>query len=52
MKKLNGVLLPGGGANIDNDSPYLNTIRNIIKIAKEMNDNGDYFPVFGICLGF
>ena len=24
----------------------------MVNLAKEANDNGDYFPVWGTCLGF
>ena len=24
----------------------------LLRLAKEANDNGDYFPIWGTCLGF
>ena len=30
----------------------LNCFEFVYRIAKRMNNNGDYFPILGICLGF
>jgi len=48
LENLNGVLYCGGGAGGD----YLDFGRAIFKKAKEFNDKGKYFPVWGTCLGF
>ena len=32
--------------------PYLDLIKEIMDKAKSINDNGRYFPIFAICLGF
>eukprot|EP00826_Nyctotherus_ovalis_P038329 TRINITY_DN3585_c0_g1_i1.p1 TRINITY_DN3585_c0_g1~~TRINITY_DN3585_c0_g1_i1.p1 ORF type:complete len:305 (+),score=67.27 TRINITY_DN3585_c0_g1_i1:207-1121(+) len=59
LNKVNGVLLPGGNTNVkvnEKDrvvcSMYAKAAKIIIEEAKAINDNGEYFPVFGICLGF
>lgn len=33
-------------------TPYMKTIMNILAIAKEMNDNNNFFPIWTTCLGF
>ena len=50
---VNGVLFPGGGVKWDAEKPdyYSHAIRFMGK-AKTANDNGDFFPVWGTCLGF
>ncbi|KFH14192.1 gamma-glutamyl hydrolase [Toxoplasma gondii MAS] len=50
---LDGLILPGGEAAIDKASAaYYRATRLFLQWAKEANDAGRYFPVFGICLGF
>ena len=51
FSSLNGLLLPGGGSNLKN-SKYMKAIRKLLKLAIKQNEDGGYFPVFGICLGF
>ena len=50
------VLIPGGGAEIfQNNGSYTNfgqTLAYIADKAKTFNDNGRYFPMYGICNGF
>lgn len=36
----------------DDSNGYADAGVHIYEIAKQMNDNGIYFPLFGICLGF
>jgi gamma-glutamyl hydrolase len=43
---MNALFLPGGGSDL-NDS-----IRYLIQKAIDSNKNGNYFPVWGTCLGF
>lgn len=62
LSKVNGVMLPGGMSSVLNPDPndptkqvlssYSQMVKVIIDEAKALNDKGDYFPVFGICLGF
>ncbi|XP_063681821.1 gamma-glutamyl hydrolase-like [Bolinopsis microptera] len=48
---INGIVFPGGARTIP-QSMYYTTAGKLIKWAMEANDSGDYFPVWGICLGF
>ena len=62
LSKVNGVLLPGGMSSIVNPDPkdpnkliysaYTKMVKMIMEEAKAINDRGEYFPVFGVCLGF
>ncbi|GIY86156.1 gamma-glutamyl hydrolase [Caerostris darwini] len=51
MSKINGILFPGGG-DILKSNGYGRTGQIIYDIATRMNDNGDFFPIWGTCLGF
>ncbi|NP_034411.2 gamma-glutamyl hydrolase precursor [Mus musculus] len=51
FRSINGVLLPGGGANLT-DSGYSRVAKIFFSKALESFDNGDHFPVWGTCLGF
>lgn len=46
LKNLNGVLFPGGSAAFPNAAQY------VFDEIKAMNDNGDYMPLWGTCMGF
>ncbi|XP_028170227.1 gamma-glutamyl hydrolase A-like [Ostrinia furnacalis] len=52
LKKINGVVLPGGATYFNQSNGYADAGQHIYELAMEMNDAGDYFPVFGTCLGF
>ncbi|XP_054816276.1 gamma-glutamyl hydrolase 2-like [Prosopis cineraria] len=52
LKKLelvNGVLFTGGWAKTGS---YFETVEKIFKKVLEKNDDGNHFPLYGICLGF
>ena len=50
---LNGVLWPGGGADVGNtSSPYYQFAAHIWNRVIEKNDKGVKFPMWGTCLGF
>ena len=51
IRSVNGVLFPGGAAPV-NDSGYFKTAKLIYEEAKKLNDKGNYYPVWGTCLGF
>eukprot|EP00043_Microstomoeca_roanoka_P016278 m.165583 g.165583 ORF g.165583 m.165583 type:complete len:327 (+) comp16427_c1_seq2:264-1244(+) len=52
-KMINGFLVPGGGQDLgDMNNPYTRTATYVMNLAKQFNENGDYFPVWGTCLGF
>lgn len=46
LHHVNGVLLPGGG------SPVPLGAWRIWERAQQMNDEGDFFPIWGTCLGY
>jgi len=53
FKMLNGLLYPGGGANLRNlTDPFMVTAQTLFNLAMAENRNGGYFPVWGTCLGF
>ncbi|KAJ2944337.1 hypothetical protein O0L34_g18340 [Tuta absoluta] len=52
LSKINGVLFPGGATYFNQSNGYADAGQHIYEIAKELNDAGDYFPIFGTCLGF
>uniref|UniRef100_A0A3Q3W8L1 folate gamma-glutamyl hydrolase n=1 Tax=Mola mola TaxID=94237 RepID=A0A3Q3W8L1_MOLML len=47
---INGILYPGGGVSIIS-SGYERTAKIFYELAIEANVRGDYFPVWGTCLG-
>eukprot|EP00566_Odontella_aurita_P000816 CAMPEP_0113549456 /NCGR_PEP_ID=MMETSP0015_2-20120614/13442_1 /TAXON_ID=2838 /ORGANISM="Odontella" /LENGTH=377 /DNA_ID=CAMNT_0000450165 /DNA_START=496 /DNA_END=1629 /DNA_ORIENTATION=- /assembly_acc=CAM_ASM_000160 len=47
FKQVNGILLPGGS-----DSRLPRAAKKIWELAKEANDNDDFFPLWATCLGF
>ena len=48
----NGLLFPGGNQGIDPDDIYTEEGQILWNLAKAANDNGDYYPIWGTCLGF
>ncbi|KAI1889100.1 hypothetical protein AGOR_G00175600 [Albula goreensis] len=48
---INGVLFPGGGVSIVS-SGYAKAAKIFYELAIKANFNGDYFPIWGTCLGF
>lgn len=52
MSKINGVLIPGGATYFNQSDGYADAGQHIYEIAMKLNDEGDYFPIFGTCLGF
>lgn len=43
--KINGVLLPGGGAALEPGHPFFDAVADLVNLTKEANDAGEYFPV-------
>ena len=43
--KVNGILLPGGGAPLEPGSGYYDVSAQLLQLAKEANDAGTVFPV-------
>lgn len=50
FKSINGILLPGGSSNLIT-SGYANVSKIFYNLSKQGFDDGDYFPVWGTCLG-
>jgi len=46
FKGINGLLFPGGG------SPFPPGAQYLFDKVVEANDNGDFFPLWGTCMGF
>mmetsp|Transcript_11220 Transcript_11220/g.20788 ORF Transcript_11220/g.20788 Transcript_11220/m.20788 type:complete len:321 (+) Transcript_11220:32-994(+) len=46
FESLNGFLFPGGGASFPSSAQY------IFDKTKEANDNDDFMPLWGTCMGF
>jgi len=49
---LNGLLLPGGSAPLTGPGGYAEVGGWFFQMAKEANDAGDWFPIWGTCNGF
>ncbi|CAH1722368.1 unnamed protein product [Aphis gossypii] len=43
---------PGGGSAFDISFGISQSTNEIFHISKQINDDGDHFPILGICLGF
>ena len=56
MSKINGLIFPGGDMYLLDDNRdytyYASQVKILYDKAKELNDEGIYFPVWGTCLGF
>ncbi|OQS05514.1 gamma-glutamyl hydrolase [Thraustotheca clavata] len=46
FRSVNGVLFPGGSAWLNQQAAY------VYELALGANDRGEYFPIWGTCLGF
>ncbi|XP_078611186.1 gamma-glutamyl hydrolase-like isoform X1 [Branchiostoma floridae x Branchiostoma japonicum] len=51
FNSLNGVLYPGGGVDMFT-SGYAKSAKIFYDLALKAFDEGDYFPVWGTCMGF
>ena len=56
LNKLNGVIIPGGGVDIQNKdgSPtdFTLKVKFIFDYAKKKTDEGIYYPIWAVCQGF
>ena len=49
---LNGILFTGGDVVLQNlTSTYMKTAKYLLEQVKKINDNGEYFPLWGTCMG-
>nr|XP_033494020.1 gamma-glutamyl hydrolase-like [Epinephelus lanceolatus] len=51
FNSINGIFYPGGSASIMS-SGYQRAAKAFYELAIEANKKGDYFPVWGTCLGY
>ncbi|XP_076846462.1 gamma-glutamyl hydrolase [Brachyhypopomus gauderio] len=51
FKSINGLLLIGGAVDLET-SDFAHTAKIYFQLALKANDVGDYFPIWGTCLGF
>ncbi|XP_067268548.1 gamma-glutamyl hydrolase [Pseudorasbora parva] len=51
FKSINGLLLIGGSVNLET-SDFARTAGIYFRLALKAHDEGDYFPIWGTCLGF
>lgn len=53
FKQTNGLLLPGGDNLLDphKSTPMMVAAKRLYRLAKEANDRGDFYPIWGTCLG-
>ena len=49
---INGLLLPGGNAPLSGPGGFASVGGLFYEWAKEANDHGDFFPIWGTCNGF
>lgn len=49
---MNGFLIPGGSAPLRPGHSFFDTAAEVVRLAKLANQQGDAFPILGICLGF
>ena len=58
FKQVNGVLIPGGvlakkqGNDTTMEQTYQDAAKLIWDLAKQANEEGEVFPIWGTCLGF
>ena len=56
LDSVNGVFFTGGSLDLSDPvtkklHPYTITSQKILDYTMQKNDNGDYFPLFGVCQG-
>jgi len=49
---INGLLLPGGGSDLKNTTRLHRAGKTLYDLAVKANDAGDFFPLWGTCMGF
>ena len=51
MRRINGLYFPSGGAFAGTQKEYYNCCKKFLKLAMKYNDKGEYFPIWGGCMG-
>lgn len=52
VKRVHGIYLPSGTIGSKPQPEYYYAVKKLMKLAKRENDLGNYFPVWGVCMGF
>lgn len=52
LNRVNGLYFPGSSHLFENPYGYGEFARTVFPIINEINERGDYFPVWGVCYGF
>ncbi|KNC83421.1 hypothetical protein SARC_04337 [Sphaeroforma arctica JP610] len=52
FSSINGLLYTGGDLSLKFDTPYYKTAHYLYNKAIAANDEGDFFPIWGTCMGF
>jgi gamma-glutamyl hydrolase len=52
FERTHGILFPGGNQGIEPHDIYTEEGELLWNMAKAANDAGDYYPIWGTCLGF
>ncbi|XP_055914172.1 gamma-glutamyl hydrolase A-like isoform X2 [Eupeodes corollae] len=52
VTKVNGILFPGGATSLNKSNGYAEAGFHLFQAAKELNEQGIYFPIWATCLGF
>merc|ERR1712166_3436 len=50
--QINGLVMPGGGADLSNTTAFRQSGQVLYDLAIRANDNGVRFPIWGTCMGF
>ncbi len=52
FSQINGILYPGGGADLENpNDPFVIAAKHMFDLAIQANHNGDYFPLWvSVCV--
>eukprot|EP00948_MAST-09A_sp_MAST-9A-sp1_P003402 g3402.t1 len=52
LSQINGILFTGGNYDIQSESQYKSSAKLIFDHVQSINKNGQYFPLWGTCMGF
>ena len=52
LQAVNGILIPGGAQDLRPGQPFFDVVSQLVELAIEANDKGDFFPVsVCVCVG-
>jgi len=52
FSSVNGLLMPGGMQTLNETITFFDSSLYLFNLALKANANGDYFPIWGTCMGF